>query len=166
MRNTFIPAAVLIPVFADKTNELRLIFTRRSEKVQHHKKQISFPGGMVDVQDHNLWKTALRETEEEIGIKPHQIFYVCELPSIKTISQFEVTPFVGFIHSDFQIIPNADEIDTVFDAPVEHFLRPESVHHEEIEFSGERIAFPHYYYNDHEIWGATGRILKSLLDRW
>ncbi len=161
---TFKNAAVLLPAFM-KDGEIYLIFTKRSELVQHHKNQICFPGGMAETLDKDLWQTALRETFEEIGVHPRQVFYICELPKIQTPTFFEITPYLGLIHSDFELKPNPDEIDHVFVAPLSHFLEPNNVRFEEFELHSQKIQVPFYRYQDYEIWGATGRILHSLLER-
>lgn len=157
-------AAVLIPVLVER-GEIFLVFTERSQEVQHHKGQVCFPGGHVEKTDQNLWETALRETHEELGIPPHHIYYIEELTRIVTATHYQITPFLGLILSDFDPHPNPQEIESVFVAPVSHFLDPQNVRFEEIEFYDQRIQVPFFTYQQHMIWGATGRILKNLLER-
>ncbi len=91
------PAAVLVPLFYDG-NEFHILLTRRSENVPHHKGQISFPGGQPHKKDSDLLQTALRESWEEIGLKPEDVQVIGELDDTPTLtSGFIITPFVGII---------------------------------------------------------------------
>lgn len=159
------PAAVLIPVF-ERDNELQLVFTKRSKSVQHHKGQICFPGGAKDQTDQNLWETALRESHEELGIDPRHVYYISELPKLSTPSLFEVTPFIGFLMNEPKFVPNPKEIERVITSPLEHFRDQNNLRFEEREYFGKIFPVPFFNYQDHEIWGATGRIMLSFLERW
>ncbi|MBF0105242.1 MAG: CoA pyrophosphatase [Deltaproteobacteria bacterium] len=162
---SFNPAAVLIPFFEDE-GQLYLIFTKRSETVFHHKGQICFPGGGVESGDLSLWHTALRETHEEIGIPPSHIYFIKEIQKIRTPSMFEVTPFVGFVFPKINFNPNPNEIACVITVPFDHFMDKKNVRIEEMEYFGKKFPIPFYYYEGHEIWGATGRIIASLMEVW
>jgi len=158
-------AAVLVPVF-EEGNDLRLLFTKRTHTVQHHKGQICFPGGMYEEEDEHLWQTALRESHEEIGLNPGQVSFVFELPKLLTPTMFEITPFVGFIHHDFKVIPNPHEIDSVFTVPISHFRESSNLRFETREFNGKSHNIPFFTYKEHTIWGATGRIIQNLVSWW
>lgn len=161
----FNPAAVLLPFFEEK-GKLKLIFTKRSLTVQHHKGQICFPGGGTEGLDKNLWQTALRETKEEIGIAPSQVFYISELPKLKTPSMFEVTPFIGFVFPPIKLNPNPNEIDQILTIPFDHFTDKSCLRFEELEYFNKKFPIPFFKYKKTEIWGVTGRILLNLIDLW
>ncbi|MBU0506422.1 MAG: CoA pyrophosphatase [bacterium] len=165
LNHRFKKAAVLIPAYM-QDGEISILFTKRSDLVEHHKGQICFPGGSVDEQDLSLWYTALRETNEEIGITAEKIFYICELSKLRTPSFFEITPFLGFIHTDFTLKLNPSEIDTIFSVPVSHFFDETNVRFQELLLIDKTIHSPCYVFKEHEIWGATARILYGLLEKW
>ena len=157
-------AAVLIPLFK-KTGEYHILFTKRTEKVPHHKGQISFPGGQWDKEDPDLLATALRETEEEMGIAPQDVQILGELDDFCTASSdFCISPFVGLIPYPYPFRVNPHEIAEVIEAPLD-VLRQENHMRQEI-FSRDGEPFPVYFYEyqDYTIWGATARILKEFLD--
>ena len=158
-------AAVLVPIF-ERDGELYTILTRRSSTVRHHKGQISFPGGAVEQQDHHLWHTALRETEEELGISSQLVHYVEELPILHTPTLFEITPFLGFVHSQFEVTPEPDEVEEVIYVPMSHLMNLENLRFEDRDYFGKSYPIPFFTYKNYEIWGATGRIILSWLDRW
>jgi 8-oxo-dGTP pyrophosphatase MutT (NUDIX family) len=165
LNHRFKKAAVLVPAYMQDGN-IFILFTKRSDLVEHHKGQICFPGGSEDKQDVSLWQTALRETDEEVGISAEKIFYICDLPKIRTPSFFEITPFLGFIHTDFTLNPNPSEIDSIFSVPVSHFFDEKHVRFQELLLIDKTIHSPCYTFKEHEIWGATARILHSLLEKW
>lgn len=157
-----ISAAVLIPLHITKEG-LSLLFTKRSQTVRHHKGQICFPGGAKENHDFNLWHTALRETEEEIGLKQNHIHFISQLSNLTTPTGFHITPYVGFISELDQLKPNPEEICEIFSAPIAHFLDQKNVRFEEREYFGKKINTPFYDYKTHIIWGATGRMILSLI---
>ncbi len=157
-------AAVLVPVF-EKDGALMVILTKRSDLVAHHKGQICFPGGVAEDNDFSLWHTALRETNEEIGIGPHGIFRCGKLGEIITPTGFHVTPFVGFVFNEMSFLPNRDEIDDIICAPLDHFFATERYRFETQNYFGEDYNIPHIHYEHHEIWGATARIILDLVER-
>jgi len=157
-------AAVLIPLFK-KTGEYHILFTKRTEKVAHHKGQISFPGGQQDKKDPDLLTTALREAEEEMGIAPRDVQILGELDDFCTAStDFCISPFVGLIPYPYPFRVNPHEIAEVIEAPL-RVLRQENQMRQEI-FLRDGEPFPVYFYEyqDYTIWGATARILKEFLD--
>lgn len=156
-------AAVLIPFFRKK-GESYILFTRRTDKVKHHKGQISFPGGRHDEKDKDLLTTALRETWEEMGIQPKDVRILGELDDICTVTDFCVAPFVGFIPYPYPFRVNPYEIEEVLEIPLSVLLERGKFRQEIHERKGEPFPVFFYQYQKHTIWGATARILKQLLD--
>lgn len=157
-------AAVLLPLYEDD-GESYVLFTRRADTVEHHKGQISLPGGSEDVSDAGPLGTALRETEEELGIAPADVDVLGALDDVYTVvSGFVITPFVGVIPYPTSLRINPHEIAEVLAVPLRTFRDPRSLRVEERERDGERIQVYFYYDGRHEIWGATGRIMKEFVD--
>ena len=165
MTESFQPAGVLVPAIVIH-DDILLIFTKRSDEVQHHKGQICFPGGTIENDDSSLWHTALRETEEEIGIASQHIIFICSLPKLKTPTFFEISPFLGLIHKDAKLIANPREIDTIFMAPLSHFLNKKNLQFEEKTYFNKTFQSPKFTYKEHVIWGATGKILFDLVQQF
>jgi 8-oxo-dGTP pyrophosphatase MutT (NUDIX family) len=160
-----IPSAVLIPIFYQH-EEYYILFTRRTELVHHHKGEISFPGGGYHAADGNLVTTALRESYEEIGLKPGDVEILGELDdSFTKGSPYIVTPFLGFIKPDYIFTPSDFEIAEIMKVPIKALLKEGCRHEEpEIELGGRRIV-PYFYAIEGKcIIGATARILKQFLD--
>lgn len=157
-------AAVLLPLFQDH-GEGYVLFTRRTDTVEHHKGQISLPGGSEDTADEDARATALRETEEELGIAPAQVEILGALNDVYTVvSGFVITPFVGIIPYPVPLRVNPHEIAEVLTVPLATFRDPGRLRVEEREREGERLTVYFYYHGTHEIWGATGRIMKDFVD--
>lgn len=151
------PAGVILLLYG-KGQDDQIIYTVRTSLVEHHKGEISFPGGMKDDDDASLRHTALREAHEEIGVDPAHVEVVGELDEILTRkTSFVVTPFVGVIPHPYEFRPSPHEVDEVLAVPISHLLDPRNV-----------AADPDfgyvYRYGRHVIWGATARITTQFLD--
>ncbi len=161
-------AAVLIP-FICREKGWALIFTRRTEKVRHHKNEISFPGGRYeDDQDEDLIHTALREVEEELGIQ--KVYVLGLLDDLLTISNYVVTPVIGYIE-DYKEIDHkkisTHEIDYVLETPISILALSEHFSIREMTYQGSyKFQVPFFDYRGEIIWGATGRILVTLLKKF
>jgi 8-oxo-dGTP pyrophosphatase MutT (NUDIX family) len=155
------PAAVLVPlVVRDATASLLL--TRRTDHLHHHPGQISFPGGRVEEVDDSPVSTALRETEEEIGLDRSRVELLGALPDYFTGTGFRVTPVVGLVHPPFELRLDAFEVAEAFEVPLTHFLDPANHQRLSREFEGRTRHFYAMPYNDYYIWGATAGIIMSL----
>jgi len=158
-------AAVLIPL-AWKDGEWQVLFTRRTETVQSHKGQVSFPGGVMESGDRTLEDTARRETYEEIGLGTDQIRIVGRLHDYPTISDFLVTPIVGLIPWPVSFQLSAEEVQRVFFVPLHWLANP--THFEERPYlrqNGKVEPVIYYQHYDGEmVWGVTGRITINFLN--
>ena len=155
-------AAVLIPIF-ERKHECHFLLTRRTEEVQTHKGQISFPGGMREGNE-ALIKTALRETFEEVGIQEGQIETLGRFHDYISIHGYRVTPFAGFIERPFTTVPQVHEVAEVLQVPFRIFLEPERLRIEKrITKDGEEDVY-FYSYGTHQIWGLTARIIRDFME--
>ncbi|MBF0491979.1 MAG: CoA pyrophosphatase [Deltaproteobacteria bacterium] len=157
------PSAVLVPLFK-KDNQDTLLFTKRNQNVAHHKGEICFPGGMMDDTDKDLIHTALREVYEEVGIQPEAVEILGSLDEIVTPTGFHITPFLGIFPYPYSFQVNKDEIDLLLEIPFEIFLDSKKVSYQERTYSGKTIQMPFYQWQGHTIWGATGLIVKQIVD--
>lgn len=152
-------AAVLVPILDGRS----VVFTKRTEDLPRHPGEISFPGGIRHEEDAAPVDTALRETEEELGIDPAAVEVLGALPAVHTfVSGILIVPFVGMLESPPAFRPNVGEIAEVLAYPLDGLAAAES----EVEWRRDGDVYRGYAYEmgAHTIWGATGRILHSLLE--
>lgn len=157
-------AAVLVP-FVRRGQDLSILFTRRNQHLRQHAGQVSFPGGGVEERDRDVIAAALRETEEETGIAPTLVEPFGYLDCLDTVSGYCVTPVAGFVRGDYSMRLQSDEVDEVFEVPLDFILAPENLRHEHILWRGRERAIFAFEWEGRRIWGATAAILKNLLDR-
>ncbi len=157
-------SAVLIPIVTRYKNH-SIILTKRSQHLNHHAGQISFPGGRVETSDKNAVDTALRETQEEIGIPQEQIDVAGFLKQHTTVSNFVITPIVGFVDPDYRAEIDKFEVEYSFEVPCEILLNANNYQHNKIFWQGEMRLFWELDYEQHNIWGATATILRNLAMR-
>jgi 8-oxo-dGTP pyrophosphatase MutT (NUDIX family) len=156
-------AAVLIPVLAQPGGP-HLVLTRRTELVEHHKGQVSFPGGRHEEGDADLLATALREAEEEIGLPPAAVELWGRLDEVEAVvSGFAITPYVGCVVGPVEIRPNPMETDQVILVPMSVFLDPARLRAEQVIRDGLPYEILFYDYPPHVIWGVTARIIHRLV---
>ncbi len=158
-----VPAAVLLPLFV-KDDQYHLLFTKRTEHLQHHSGEISFPGGASHADDRTLLETALRETHEEVGIAPEHVEVLGMLDDFYSIHNYLVTPYVGVFPSGYQLRPNSEEIATIIEVPLNHFRNREIFRIEDWRWQGRQHPVYFYTFGEFEIWGLTAAILKQFLD--
>lgn len=150
-------------VLFPRENTLSVLLTKRTEDVEHHKGQISFPGGGIDQGDNDIVATALREASEEIGLDPGDVQILGLFDDHWTPSGYCITPVVGFCSRLPQLTPNPDEVEKIIEIPVSFFLdsKNERVEHRR---RGDRDLPVYFYtYGDLIIWGATAAMLRSIL---
>jgi 8-oxo-dGTP pyrophosphatase MutT (NUDIX family) len=158
-------AAVLIPLLYEG-GQWRVLFTRRTEHLDSHQGQVSFPGGAVEPQDANPQAAALRETEEEIGIPASQIAVLGKLDSLLTVTQFQIVPIVGQIPWPTELSINKLEVARVFSVPIEWLNDENNVELRWREFPLSDRPIAVYYFKPYQgeiIWGATARLTLNFL---
>jgi 8-oxo-dGTP pyrophosphatase MutT (NUDIX family) len=154
-------AAVLVPL-VNRADGLRLLFTQRTAHLDDHAGQISFPGGRVEASDASREETALRETEEEVGVARGSVTVLGRLPEYAIPSGFRITPVVGWIEPPLTVTPDPFEVADVFEAPLAYFLVPSHYERREYRFRGRHRHYMAVPYEGRYIWGATAGMLYDL----
>ncbi|MBI4634821.1 MAG: CoA pyrophosphatase [Candidatus Rokubacteria bacterium] len=158
-----VQAAVLIPIL--DRGEPYLVFAKRTDRVGHHKGQVSFPGGIVRPADASFLDAALRECEEEIGLARAGVEPLGALDDTETFAtRFVITPFVGLVRRPVAWRPDGEEIEKVIEVPLASLTDGGNFRVEEWERDGVRRPVYFWEYRGETIWGATARILKQYLD--
>ncbi|MED6183651.1 Nudix hydrolase 15, mitochondrial [Stylosanthes scabra] len=158
-------AAVLICLFEGDAGDLRVILTKRSSKLSTHSGEVALPGGKAEEGDKDDGDTAKREAKEEIGLDPELVNVVTVLEPFLSKHLLRVVPVIGILHDKkaFKPVLNPAEVEAVFDAPLEMFLKDENRNQEEREWMGEKYLIHYYdYETEHKnylIWGLTAGVL-------
>lgn len=155
-------ASVLIPILREGEH-FSLIFSRRAENMAAHSGQIAFPGGGVE-EGETLTDAVLREVEEEVGIPRRAVELIGRLDDLVTNSGFLVAPFVAVVHERIEYVMQESEVAEVFEVPIDALLDVRYPEVRYVTFRKKRYPAYFYPYNEYEIWGLTGRIVKSFLD--
>jgi 8-oxo-dGTP pyrophosphatase MutT (NUDIX family) len=155
------PASVLIPVI-EREAGLTVLFTRRTEHLQAHAGQISFPGGGAEPSDASSIETALRETQEEIGLHPRQVEVLGTLEDHPTVTGYLVTPVVGLVSPPFELRLDEFEVAEIFEVPLVFLLDPANHRRDSMIREGRRRDFDAVPYGPHYIWGATAAMLLQF----
>jgi len=157
-------AAVLVPLFL-RNNQPWVLFTRRTEQLKNHGGEISFPGGGAEAEDIDFWQTALRETEEEMGIQSADIRRLGQLDDFYSVYGFRVKVCVGSYVDPYPYRVDDNEIAEVIELPLERLRDPLVYHQEDWQHKGRMFPVDFYQLDGHNIWGMTAAILKQLLLR-
>ncbi len=158
-----VPASVLVPLVV-RANEIQLLLTQRTAHLNDHAGQISFPGGRVDPEDEDSIATALRETEEEIGLHRRHVEVIGTLPEYVTGTGFRVTPVVALVHPPFELTADEFEVAEIFEVPMS-FLMDGANHQRRSAVLPSRPVRRSFYampFGDYFIWGATAAMLRNL----
>lgn len=160
-------AAIFFPLVM--RDEWHVILTQRPETMPSHAGQVAFPGGKAEVGE-TIAQTALRETEEEIGVGADDIELLGRLPSFNAVSQYRITPFVGVVASTAQIIPDPREVESAFEVPFRFLMNPANHKRREVFFDGEdHVLFDMPYEEPsgrhRNIWGMTAMTIYRLWQR-
>ncbi len=157
-------AAVLVPLF-ERAGDLRLLLTKRTAQVEHHKGQISFPGGVHEPVDGTLERTALRESEEEIGLAADRVRILGRLDDVTPrVTPFIITPIVALIAKPDAWRLNSDEVERVLEAAVRPLLADGAIAEEPIPLQdGSTVMSPAFRCGGEWVWGATARVVGQLV---
>jgi 8-oxo-dGTP pyrophosphatase MutT (NUDIX family) len=164
LTNALRPAGVLIPVI-ERDAGLTVLLTQRAAALKHHAGQVAFPGGGMEAGDRTILDTALRETHEEVGVRPEDVTVLGFLDTLPTVTGFAVTPVVGCIAPGATIDVDPLEVELVFEVPLEFLLDRNNVMSAEREYMGRRVPIIEYRYAEHRIWGATANMLLRLIEK-
>jgi len=159
-----IPAAVLVPLI-ETVEGYRLLLTERTAHLTDHPGQISFPGGRVEPTDRDAVATALRESSEEIGLKPDQVEIAGFLPPHAVVTGFAVTPVVGLVRPPLELELDEFEVAEAFEVPLNFFLDPAQRRERPREVRGVELRMVEYQYGAKRIWGATAQIIDMLITK-
>ena len=155
------PAAVLVPV-VNREEGLTVMLTQRTDHLHHHPGQISFPGGRVEADDDSPVATALRETEEEVGLHPRHVELLGRLADYHTGTGFRITPIVGLVHPPFELSLDSFEVAEVFEVPLSFLLDPANHRREQMFYRGRDRTYYAMPWRHYHIWGATAGMLVAL----
>lgn len=158
-----VDAAVLIPVTDEAVPAI--ILTRRSSHLSSHAGEVAFPGGKRDAEDVSIVATALRESWEEIGLPEDRVEVIGELDAFTSRVGLRVQPIIGMVPADQALVPNPDEIESIFRVPIEFFLSGEVSYTHRFRFMGQELTVPSFNYEGYVIWGLTAFMIVDLMKR-
>jgi 8-oxo-dGTP pyrophosphatase MutT (NUDIX family) len=154
-------AAVLVPIIA-RPSGLTVLFTQRTAHLKAHSGQVSFPGGRAEPGDASPDETALRESEEEIGLPRSRVEVLARLPEYFTRTGFRVTPVIGLIVPPVDLVPDPREVESVFEVPLAFLLDARNHKRQTREYQGRMVGYYEMPYGDRYIWGATAGMVVNL----
>jgi 8-oxo-dGTP pyrophosphatase MutT (NUDIX family) len=155
------PAAVLVPL-VEREEGFSVLLTQRATTLRDHAGQISFPGGRIEADDADAWHAALRESQEEIGLKPELVEFAGYLPDHVVVTGFRVTPVVGFVQPQYELQVAVAEVHDVFEVPLE-FILDAANHKSRSRKIGELSIEVHDIpFGGRNIWGATAGMLMTF----
>ncbi len=155
------PASVLVPIVTH-ADGLTVLFTQRTAQLRAHSGQVSFPGGRAEPGDATPESTALRETQEEIGLAPERVEVIARMPEYLTRTGYRVTPVIGLVAPPLELAPDSREVAEAFEVPLAFLLDPANHRRETRELGGRTVGFWVMQYGERRIWGATAGMLVNL----
>ncbi|MEE3000729.1 MAG: CoA pyrophosphatase [Pseudomonadota bacterium] len=158
------PAAVLVPIIVRNTG-LNVMLTKRTENLKEHPGQISFPGGRVENNDRDFQHTALRETEEEIGLHSKKIKIIGTLDQYIVGTGYVVNPIIGIIKPPFKLTRQKEEVAEIFEVPLDFVTSRENFKRYAREYKGKTRHHFSITWKEYFIWGATAGMLRNLSER-
>ena len=162
-KNNSTAAAVLILLYLED-NEIHFFLTKRSNELEHHKGQISLPGGTQE-ENEELTHTALRETQEEIGINKTSISIIGSMtPLFVPVTGFMIHPFIGYSSNKLEPTPDPSEVEAIFSVNISDLLNETNQTIEKRNIRGYDVEVPYFKLNNYEVWGATSMILSEFRD--
>lgn len=160
----FTRAAVMVPILRRESG-LHVLFTRRADHLRAHRGQVSFPGGRFEAADQQLVNTALRETEEEIGLSRAHVEVIGCLDDYPTITRYLVTPVVAIIDAPPDFYADKGEVAEIFEIPLAHLLKRQSYRRRFFTKEGVRVPFFQIEYAGYVVWGATAGMLWNMYNK-
>ena len=154
-------ASVLLPLIALDSG-WHILYTKRKETLLHHRGQISFPGGMAEASDSSAMQTALRETEEELGVPSDTVHLLGRMQEFITIHNMVIHPFVGILHWPQELHVSKDEVSKIIIMPVNWLVDP--AHYVIREYNGHPDVVFYKPFDGEILWGITARITKDFMD--
>jgi len=151
-------AGVLIALTEE--DEPHMVLTQRSTQLSTHSGEVAFPGGKRDPEDDDIVFTALREAHEEVGLQPQDVNVIGELHQVFSRFGYVVTPVVGLIKPNLELVANPGELDSIFKVPVRHFLENDP----DEFFERGSIKMPTYHYEGYRIWGLTAMMIAEMMN--
>ena len=156
-------AAVLFPLI-EKNNNINVILTTRSKDVGSHPGQVCFPGGKLEKKDKNLINCAKREAFEEVGIKEEQVKILGEIDQCITGTNYQVTPILASISSNYIPRIQVSEVEDLFEVPLDFFLDKKNLKRKNAEYKGKSYNYYQYDWKDKKIWGSTARMIVNFCE--
>tara|TARA_Y100001958_G_scaffold65285_1_gene43861 strand:- start:2843 stop:3385 length:543 start_codon:yes stop_codon:yes gene_type:complete len=156
-------AAVLFPLI-EKNNNINVILTTRSKDVGSHPGQVCFPGGKLEKKDKNLINCAKREAFEEVGIKEEQLKILGEIDECITGTNYQVTPIVASISSNYIPRIQLSEVEDLFEVPLDFFFDKKNLKRKNAEYKGKSYSYYQYDWKDKKIWGSTARMIVNFCE--
>ena len=157
------PSAVLVPLI-ERAAGITVLLTRRTENLSSHSGQISFPGGRVEQSDAAPVHTALRESEEEIGLETARVEILGRLANYVVGTGYRITPVVGFVDAQQEFVRDEREVAEIFEVPLELVMEPDNYRREHMRIKNINRSYYVLPYGEYRIWGATASILLNLRD--
>jgi 8-oxo-dGTP pyrophosphatase MutT (NUDIX family) len=154
-------AAVLIPIVAHAEG-LNVLFTQRTTHLRSHSGQVAFPGGRAEPGDASAEFTALREAEEEIGLRVESVELLARLPDYRTRTGYVVTPVIGLLTPPLALKPDPNEVAEIFEVPLAFLIDERNRQRRTREFQGQMVGYYVFEYQGRVIWGATAGMLVNL----
>ena len=154
-------AAVLVPIVSHGAG-LTLLLTQRTAHLKAHSGQVAFPGGRAEAGDASPEDTALRESQEEIGLARERVEVLARLPEYFTRTGYRVTPVVGLLQPPLELRPDPNEVEAVFEVPLAFLLDVSNHRRQTREYQGRTVGFYEMPYGDRYIWGATAGMIVNL----
>lgn len=158
------PEASVLVAVTDDVRAPELILTRRALNMNSHAGEVAFPGGKRDEEDTDLLVTALRESEEEIGLARTAVRILGQLAPVRSRAGLKVTPWVGIVPHDVSLTANPHELDAIFHVPIAYFLENPPLHEHRVKWLGSEFLMPSWRYDEQVIWGLTAYIIIDLMN--
>jgi 8-oxo-dGTP pyrophosphatase MutT (NUDIX family) len=159
-----LPQAAVLVLLDSLHEEPQVLLSRRADHLRLHAGEVAFPGGKCDLEDRDHWATALRESEEEIGLDGADIQRLGTMAPLVTRTGIEVTPCVAVLERAVEFRLNPEEIDSLFQVPLSYLAQSEALVFDTFEYGGRERRVPRYEWKEYSIWGITAAILVRLVN--